>query len=175
MNGIIDTINNWFSDTTQNASASWDNAVAALKTRAREFISVFVWLESKQHVAERDPRLAAEYHAVMNKGRVVKNTVEKTTGGFDWITGKLKALGGGMGVLPAVPLALSVATIMGLVAALGYWLTDAYKLKTKLEYAENHGIDPTMVFNAVNGSAVNSALLLAGGAFVAWYFLSGEQ
>ena len=80
-----------------------------------------------------------------------------------------------MGVLPAVPLALSVATIMGLVAALGYWLTDAYKLKTKLEYAENHGIDPTMVFNAVNGSAVNSALLLAGGAFVAWYFLRGEQ
>lgn len=171
---LIDTIGNWFNTSVTYAGNAWDSAINQLKDKAREFISVFAWLKQHEATAMREPDLRGEYVSTMQKGAMIKTSVEKTTGGIDWINGKLTKVGGTMQALPAIPIALTVATILGLVAAMSYWLNDAYQLKTKIDYIEKHGITGQSAQDILTGGNTKQLLIGAGVVALIAYFLRGD-
>jgi len=171
VSGIFSRAGDVLSNTGTVIANSWQGAVEQLKLKAREFMDLFTWLESKRHVAATDPQVKAEYDAVMNKGRTVKATVEKTTGGIDWITGQLRARFGlaapvTMGALPLVP----IAVIAAAVAMITAWLADAYKLKSKITYIESHGITGSAAVDILGGNSYKELVGLAVIAAAVYFF-----
>lgn len=165
LNTLFNTASGIFSDTTRTIGGAWDSAVADLKRRAQEFAGVYKWLAQRESIAARDPAVKREYDAVMNRGTTVKKTVEKTTGGIDWLTGTIKQKLGihenvTMGALPLIP----VAVIAAAVAMMTAWLADAYKLQSKIQYMETHGISGANAAAILGG---DNTQLLGGLAFVA--------
>lgn len=175
MTGIIDSVGDFFSGAIATVSNSWDSAVNKLKNTAVEFIGLFRWLETKQNVAKRDPTTWIEYQTAMKRGATIKTAVEKTTGGVDWLNGQLtRFTGKGLNALPAVPVALTAGTILGLVAAMSYWITDAYKLQKKIQYIEQHGISGSDAMEILTGDNTKTIIgLVALGAMV--YFITREN
>jgi hypothetical protein len=172
---MLDTIANWFTGALNYAGDTWTSAVNGLKTKAVEFIGLYKWLESRASIAARDPQLQSEYANTMQRGRQIKATVEKTTGGIDWINGKLLRVGTSLNALPIIPVALTVATITGLIAAMTYWLADAYKLKTKLLYMEQHGFTNTEAAAVMGQSGTDAIIAVAAIGGVLWLLLRGEK
>lgn len=170
MDSLLDSIGNFFGGAGAYIGNTWESAVNQLKAKAREFAELFTWLQSRAHIANSDPELRAEYNATMNRGMKIKTAVEKTTGGIDWINGQLTNRAGiTMQALPAIPVALTVATITGMVAAMGYWIADAYKLKAKITYMESHGIAGQDAINILTDGGANTAISLVALAAMIYF------
>lgn len=175
MDSILDSIGNFFSGAGTYIGNTWDGAVNQLKTKAREFAELFSWLQSRAHIANSDPQLRDEYNATMNRGATIKATVEKTTGGIDWINGQLTSRAGvTMQALPAIPVVLTVATITGMVAAMSYWIADAYKLKAKITYMESHGIAGQDAINILTEGNTGTVISLVALAAMIYFITQGK-
>jgi len=170
---MFETITEWLTGAGNAIGDSWNGAVHSLQVRAREFAGLYSWLATKRATASRDPALLAEYNSTMKRGATIKTTVEKTTGGIDWLNGTLKNVtGSGMNALPAIPVALTVGTIMGLVGVMGYWIADAYKLQAKLNYMDTHGITGNVVNDVLTGDGGRTMLGVGAVAIAVMLFMN---
>lgn len=163
------------SNTGTVLSNTWEAAVQNLKQKALEFRDLFTWLQSKSHIAARDPVVKAEYDKVMARGSAVRTGVEKTTGGIDWVTGQLREKFGinsraTMGAIPMIPIAVIAAAI----AAITAWLADAYKLKSKIQYLEQHNITGGAAIDVLNGNPLNSMIGIAAIGAVLYFIYKGK-
>lgn len=161
---------------------SWDNAVADLKAKANEFISVFTRLKAIQAKPDLSDAERSKVDAMIKRGESVKGTVSTLTKGIDGIanilpknllSGAVRA--GHLGVLPLIP----IAAIAAAIAAMTAWTSDAVVELERLELAEKvrkDGGNPASVLG-FGGAGVNwwlvGGLLLGGGGLI--YFLTRKK
>lgn len=144
INWLKDSINT-ASDTVQSWSTEWQSAVDNFKTKARNFVSMYETLETKENIASKDPKIKADYDNLMSKGRWIYNVIADIAKKLDFFndtlgTNKLNS----MGALPLVPIAI----IAGAVAVITAWMADALILSKKLDVIERlagQGTDPVQL------------------------------
>ncbi len=180
MSFINDSINylktalNSAGDTVQSWSQEWTNTVANFKTKAKQFVSDYEQLKSREKLAQSDPALANEYESLMSKGNWIYDTIISIARKIDFI-GDNQTMNS-LGALPLIP----IAVIVGAIAAMTAWLADAYTMKQKLDSIERlqaGGADAVDIADAINnkGSLINvkgapiQSLLILGVAGFALY------
>lgn len=134
---ILDSAIDWFKrayDTGVNSagewSQEWQNAVDQFRVKARAFRDEYVNLQQMGQYAGADPELKKAYDSLMSKGSWIYNTIANLASKLDMMGGSGMAA---MGALPLIP----VAVIMGALAAITAWMSDAYIMRQKLEYARD--------------------------------------
>lgn len=141
----------------EDIPAEWSNQVASLKAKASEFGQLF------QQLLGMDPGpgspYKSEYDAIMGRGTTIKQQISNVTSGIDGILnaarGAFSLSGmnmGGLGVIPLIP----IAVIVGAIALLVGWLTDAYNLRAKLAAAKAAGATAQQTADIVNGGRSSS-------------------
>lgn len=111
---------------------AWTNAVADLKAKAAEFMTLLNQVNATGPDVMDSPELRAERAKLIDRAGIIKSTIEKTTAGIDYVYGMWDKIFGnsqpvsGLGVLGFIPL-VPVAVIAGAVGAVTYWITDAMK------------------------------------------------
>lgn len=137
----------------QEWSQSWQNAIDAMRLKAREFMRVFSELEKKKAIAAKNPSLYADYQDLMKKGQWIKNTI-------DSILDSETSLNG-LGALPLIPIAIILAAISAITA----WLAPAYEVQQRISIAEkmlNKGIDPSRYLERSESGAIETAFEKVG-------------
>lgn len=161
LEGVGDTVESW--------SQEWQNAVDNFKAKAKQFVSSYENLSSKKAVAEANPNIADDYNSLMGRGSWIYNMVASVARKIDFI-GSSESTLNGMGALPLIP----IAVIVGAVAAMTAWLSDAYIMTQKInaiEAAQSSGKDTAPLENVIGGgnslidikAAPVSSLILLGG------------
>lgn len=158
----------------------WTDAVNRLKEKAREFTAVYsTLLNAREGLSGND---LARVDALLRRGNIVRSTIDgiaRTVGG---IAGLLPsktlagyARGGQLGALPLV----SIAVILGAIAAITAWLSDAYVEIKRLNLAEEvhrAGGNPGVVLG--DGFYISQRWLGVGavviGGFVLWRLARGK-
>lgn len=129
---------------TGNVEAS----VAELKNKASEFMALLEWFNEpeQQKTISENPELEAEYRILNTSAFNIQEKINSFTNAFDWVSGKIadtfnfttnQQVMNGLNVIPFLP----VAAIAGALTAITYWLTDAYKLKEKIEHVQEIDLD----------------------------------
>lgn len=144
------------------AGAEWNAAVADLRAKASEFVRVYERLQQARLTATPEQR--GRIDALLSRGRWVMATVRGITASVDWganlfpknLAG-LAVQRGAMGALPLIPL----AAIVGGVAVITAWLSDAYVELRKMDLAEQ-GIAYSSGGGGVPGWVVYPALVVGG-------------
>lgn len=186
------------SGVAQDWTPDWDAARQNLISKAQEFTQLWNSLTQLAPAASSDPQLQSDYNTLMARGDYIRSTVQSITQGFDsgadWFNNTLatfrNAVGlgevpragvralmrlNGLGILPLVP----IAVILAAVAAITYWITDAYTMQGRLNLAakvQAAGGNPASILNAgsVFGSmqGISRNLVILGGmaliGLVAW-------
>lgn len=173
--------------------------ITDFKAKAREFWTLWERLESREmEVANQSPDIKRQYAELLTRGENIRTKVEWITGLIDkaanayadvkdWLTDTF-GLGdlsynqvAGLGVIPLIPVAIIGASV----AAIGYWIKDAYQFNAKLDEIkrlERRGIPPDQAARIVErtfgskglfGGAGNIILPLALGAGVLFLMRKG--
>lgn len=152
-----------------------------LKTKAAEMAALFKSLTADQSKIPAGSDLQAQYNSLMSQGASIMSAVNGATGVFDevaagwqtwsnWIgnitsdvlnwfnfqTSNTYGSGNqssGTGGLGFIVLAVGAAVVIAGLAAITYWLTQAYSLKAKIDAMQKltaTGVDPTTAANTVN-------------------------
>ena len=168
MHSAMESVQSTFQDLT----AEWENTIADMKKKAREFLNVFETLKNKRAIAEKDPALKAEYDTLMDRGGFIKSTIEQILPNSAGMAG--------MGVIPLIP----IAAILAAIAAISAWLAPAYVMLQKIELAEKAlaaGQEIAPILEAGEGGFLNKlqgttkeltkAGIVLGGGYLVWKFL----
>lgn len=159
---------------TGNVEAS----VAELKNKASEFMALLEWFNEpeQQKTISENPELEAEYRILNTSAFNIQEKINSFTNAFDWVSGKIadtfnfttnQQVMNGLNVIPFLP----VAAIAGALTAITYWLTDAYKLKEKIEHVqkmEAKGYSPVRIAESLEAKALTDKLVpwVIGGGVV---------
>jgi len=174
----------------ENISQKDQGVVERFKNKAREFWRLWETLDSKKNsVTLNDPTLKAEYESLMGRGRSIRINVERVTGtidtvfdylnrGKDWLK---RQIGFDGSPQLGLPILIPIAAIGISVAAMGKWITDAYRLNKRIEGVQkliNEGMSPElaakvvadgMSFRAELGKAIVLPLVVIAGVI---FFMS---
>lgn len=152
-------------NTISDIPAEWSAKVAELKARAQEFAALFADLQGKAAQAAR-LGLSSEYNDLMNRGALIRNSVQSVTSAIDSIYNSVSNLFGlsgiqrdhlgNLGVIPLIP----IAVIVGAIALIVKWLSDAYQLKSKIDAGVSSGASPQQMTQILTGGGG----LLSGGS-----------
>jgi hypothetical protein len=112
----------------------WTQKVNQLKKAGSDFTALFSQLDQLKAVAAKDPKLKAEYDALMNRGAFVRNQVTTVTTAIDnaWATAKSWVGMSGVGEMGFIPL-IPLAVIVGAIAVVGSWNAAAIIMRTRLQ------------------------------------------
>jgi len=164
-----------------------DGIIRDFNTKLADFEKLVSWLRGKGDIAKTDAVLNQEYNALMKRAELLQGTIDKAKESInqlsnmvtnmtpDWLRDWLNDTNGDH--LGLVPLLVGGA-VVGAVAFLGAWISDAYITAKKLEAQEvaiRAGADPTRVTTEIFGREQTTMfgfgqvgtiglLLLAGGA-----------
>lgn len=134
--------------------SNWDNAIASLKNKARNFNTVFDRVIATEQTAKGNPELARDFDSLVYKGDIVRSTITNVTKAIDQVTGVGRSILGNippenLGALPLVP----IAVIFSASAAITYWVKDAMQYLDKvdrIEQLKNEGLSTTEAYSMVN-------------------------
>lgn len=119
---------------TEQEKIAWYNVIGQFRRKVAEFEAMLAKLQSQKPIAAKDPALADEYSALMNKATALQEKIKQirdaTSDAIDWIKGVFGF--DGLGIVPLIP----IAVVAGAIAAIGYWIKDAYEFSKKLEKVE---------------------------------------
>lgn len=149
--------------------AEWTAKVSELKARAAEFMSLFQDLETRGAQAAA-LGLSAEYNELMGRGASIKARVLQVTGAIDSVYNNVSNLFGlagykpvsGLGNLGLIPL-IPIAIIVGAIALMVSWITDAYNLRNKLAAAQFAGANAAQITQIASGGSSSFLPSLTGG------------
>lgn len=161
----------------------WDK-VAELKEKAAEFTRVFGRLEELKSIAYADPAAKSKWDSLMGAAHAVMKKVRAVTGWIDSVYGSITNLFGvditdseledntlGLAFIP-------IAVILGALAAITAWLSNAYVQLKELEAVEaliKQNVAPTDAYKLVRGEqggilstvgSLGTAALLIGGVLM---------
>lgn len=151
MSNAWDTVSGTATMAWENVTEEWKQQVENVKTKAKEFAAIYNELVNQEEFVKKYPELQSEYDSLMSKGDIIRATVEKITKAIDWGAGLFNGgMNGrqlnGMGALPLIP----IAALAGAVTAMTYFISDAYKMKAKIETIkemEAKGYNPSQIAN----------------------------
>lgn len=151
--------------------AEWTAKVNELKARAAEFMALFSDLSGRSSEAAA-AGLSSEYNALMARGAAIKAQVQQVTSAIDGIYNSVSNLFGlsglsGVGSLGIIPL-IPIAIILGAIALMVKWISDAYTLRNKLAAAQAVGANAaqiTSISNGGSGAGIMSAFTAPGSIF----------
>lgn len=173
-------------DVVGDWTQAWQNQVDKFKTKAREFLSLYVRLSERSYLADKDPATKEEYASWMQKAGYIRNTIEGIARKLDWsidtFMGGNSAAMGGMGAPVLIPLAVIAAALAAITAA----LSSGYKLDRKLDAIERAtdsegNMDDKLLANLFNEQAggllspTNIAFVGIGAALLYWYLKGRRQ
>lgn len=149
--------------------AEWTAKVNELKARAAEFMNLFQDLEARQGQAMA-AGLMAEYSELMGRGASIKARVLQVTSAIDSVYNSVSNLfglagykpGSGLGNLGLIPL-IPIAVIVGAIALMVSWITDAYNLRNKLAAAQSAGANAAQITQIASGGGSSFLPSLTGG------------
>lgn len=188
------------SDILQPAEASnWSEWITNFDKSYSVFQTNYAGLlNSKNYIYSKHPELKSEYDALVKRGaeqdaviqrlRGLRDTVKSWLDGLggayqssvntvsDWMTSISNFFSGGNNVqgLGVIPVIMGIAAATAALAAIGYWITDAYKFAQKLnamQALEAKGLTPQEAAKAVanldnSGSVFGVPIWLIVGAGV---------
>lgn len=135
--------------------AEWSAKVNELKARAAEFMQLFNDLSSRADQAAA-AGMSAEYNALMSRGASIKAQVQQVTSAIDNVYNSVSNLfglsGAGFGELGIIPL-IPIAIIVGAIALLVKWISDAYTMRNKLAAATAAGANAAQLTQIATGSS----------------------
>lgn len=125
----------------EGLSKEWTDKVAQLKKAGSDFTNTYNNMLSLQSTVAKSPQLQSEYNDLMSRGSTLKNTISTLLNGiqsiYNSITGSSSTAGlSSLGILPAIPIWLSVAAIAGAITLLTKWITDANVIADKARIME---------------------------------------
>lgn len=165
--------------------------VQKFKDKADEFYSLYTRLRDKRAAAMRDPKLQAEWNALIGEAAKVEVKISDTqkainsavtwVGGFFGIDNVQNSMRNGFGELGLWPYV--IALVAGAVAWLTSWIGKGYILDRKLDSVESlvgQGYSPSQAASVVNaeqgtfltelGGGLGKGLAFAGVAAMVLYF-----
>lgn len=158
-------------DSIADIPSEWTAKVNELKARAQEFMSLFSDLETRAGQAAA-AGLSGEYNNLMSRGASIKARVLQVTNAVDGIYNSvsnlfgLSGLGmsglGNLGVIPLIPIAI----IVGAIALMVSWITDAYNLRNKLAAAQAAGANASQITQIASGGSGGILQTLTSGSLV---------
>lgn len=110
--------------------------LAEFQAKFDEFEGVLSAVTSAQVT---DPELKAEQTELIGRADMIQNVIRKTKDSINWAEMQLKQLGdtlGDLGVFPVVAIAVAAAAIVGAIAYMSSWISDAYAWAKKAEIAD---------------------------------------
>ncbi len=165
-----------------------DGIIRDFNAKLTDFDRLVTWLRTKRDTAKTDAVLNQEYDALMKRAELLSGTIQSAKDSInqlnnmvsnmtpDWLRDWLNDTNGNhLGLVPI----LVAGGIVGAVAFLGAWISDAYIVATKLEAQDrllDAGGDPNVLARELwrapeNGTMFGlgslgtlGILLLAGGA-----------
>lgn len=164
MPDIIDTamltLRNAMESTTaaiEGFGDQWDNKLAELKAKGKEFNTLFDELKNKENFVKQFPTLYENYLSLMKKGEWIRDTISTITRGVDYGTnllfGTTKPPINKMGALQLVPIAVMVSAL----SAVSAWIASAYveleKIQTAERLSKEKGVDPVKFLESAEGKS----------------------
>ena len=86
-----------------------------------------------------DPELKAEQGELIGRADMIQNVIRKTKDSINWAEMQMQQLSdtlGDLGVFPVVAVAVAAAAIVGAIAYMSSWISDAYAWAKKAEIAD---------------------------------------
>lgn len=151
---------------------AWSDKVAELKARAAEFMNLFNDLQQRQGQAAA-AGLSAEYAELMGRGASIKAKILQVTNSIDSVYNNVSNLfglagyanKGGLGNLGMIPL-IPIAIIIGAIALMVSWITDAYTMRNKLAAAQAAGANASQITKIAGGGGGILETLTAPGSLI---------
>lgn len=183
---LLDRAYDSMADTVGDWSEAWQRQVDNFKSKAREFLSLYVRLSERSELAAKDPTTKADYDAWMNKAGYIRRIVEEIANKLDWSINTLMAGNSSqMGAMGA-PILIPIAVIAAALAAITAALSSGYKLNQQLDAIEratdSEGkLDDKLLSNLFaqdNGFLPSTATLATVGvvgAMLYWWFRSNKN
>jgi len=164
----------------------WTGAVAKLKAKAAEFLTILARIDATGPAVVGSPELRAERAKLIERAGFVRATIEKVTHGIDYVYSIWDSVFGGnsvsgvgaLGIIPLVP----IVVIAGAGSAITYWITDALKFLKRVDEVEklkSEGISTQQAYAIVNREGgligfMRAALPVAVIGGIIW-FISRKQ
>lgn len=156
-------------DSIADIPSEWTAKVNELKARAAEFMNLFSDLETRQAQAAA-AGLSAEYNNLMSRGATIKARVLQVTNAIDGVYNSVSNLfglsgfkpGSGLGNLGLIPL-IPIAIIVGAIALMVSWITDAYTMRNKLAAAQAVGANAAQITQIASGGGGGLLSTVTGG------------
>lgn len=172
---------------TENVTNADPSMIDEFKKKARDFWNQWESLGNQEKfISKQAPEIQQEFKDLRNRGLSIRNSVETVTGLIDkataayrtatgWVSDIFGTSDNTMGFLPIL---IPAAVIVGSLAAMGKWLSDAYQFNRKMDEIaklQAKGIDPVTASKIISritpeGFSITTSLgiplLLIGGFFV---------
>lgn len=127
--------------------------LAEFNEKFAEFQRVLALLST---TPSRDPQLEAERQELLGRAHWIETIIAKAKEAINWANMQIRqlsdSLSGNLGLLPVVAIAAAVAAIVGAIAYMSAWISDAYSWSKKADIAqsmERAGGSPTDIQRAI--------------------------
>lgn len=119
-----------------NDAQAWYDVLGKFKAKFMEFLNTRNELLQKWPVVKDNPELLAEWTKLKNRSdtiyKVAMEINAQITKGKTWLASTFGIQLSGLGVLPAIPIAIGVVGIAGAVSTITYFIADVVQFNGKV-------------------------------------------
>ena len=165
--GLSDT-----TTTTADAAPAWYDIAGQFQARYAEFNAVYAGLQAQSDAVTGMPaELQIEYQQLMDQAATIKSTADGAMASVNSALTYLKSVFG-LGFIQLVPIAVIGASL----AAVTYWLSNAYVTAKKLDTfnaAVASGVNPTTALQTITAQSGLGSFTSAIGGALGWAVVIG--
>lgn len=128
---------------TQTSNEEYDSTYAKFMAKVAEFKRLYSVLVSNPPAASSDPQLKADYDSLMSQANIIQATIQKAMDAVTWVENQIKqvedafaGLGNNLGFLPIIAWGVAIAAMLGAIAAITYWISNAYAWAQRAHIAD---------------------------------------